>query len=108
MHKIIFTTILFFSGIFYLSAQDPRFEYKDTTLLNETKTSEVNESVTYPETVDAEKDILSDTTLYLSNVEISPDTIAAWRNDKRFAYVKNLDSLLKVKQQQDIEELKNN
>ena len=50
-----------------------------------------------------ERDILSDTTIYINHVNISPDSVAAWKQHKRFAYIKNLDSLLKIKQQEELD-----
>lgn len=47
-------------------------------------------------------DILSDTSLHIFPVNMSSDSIEKWKRKKEFAYVKNLDSLLKRKQQQDI------
>lgn len=40
-----------------------------------------------------------DTTVYYNRLEISPDSIAAWKSQKAFSYIKNLDSLLKARQQ---------
>ncbi len=42
----------------------------------------------------------ADTTLVAYPVFIEPDTITAWKNKKEFAYIKNLDSLLKALQEQ--------
>ncbi|MEO6489391.1 MAG: hypothetical protein ABIO04_05560 [Ferruginibacter sp.] len=82
-------------------AQDPRFEYKDSTLLMETSPGSIDDPGN-PGAIetDTDKDILSDTTLYFSGRNISPDTVRKWKSDPRFAYITNLDSLLKVKQQE--------
>ncbi len=40
-------------------------------------------------------DELFDTVLSVRKIEILPDTVKYWKNKKEFAYVKNLDSLLK-------------
>lgn len=40
-------------------------------------------------------DLLYDTVLAVRAIEILPDTVKYWKNKKEFAYVKNLDSLLK-------------
>ena len=50
-------------------------------------------------------DILSDTSLYVFPVIISPDSVQKWKESKEFAYIENLDSLLKLKQKQDISNL---
>jgi len=50
-------------------------------------------------------DILSDTSLHVFPVTISADSIQKWKSSKEFAYIGNLDSLLKLKQKQDISNL---
>ena len=50
-----------------------------------------------------DKDILSDTAVHITGIVISPDSVSAWKHKKQFAYIKNLDSLLKIKQQQDLD-----
>jgi len=97
MHKLLLSIILILGSLNLVCAQDKSFEYADSSLLNEPgKTGNDNAELT------EEKDILSDTTLYINRIEIPPDTVAGWKNDKRFAYIKALDSLLKIKQQEDL------
>ena len=43
-----------------------------------------------------------DTVLYKHIINISPDSITGWKNNRKFGYIKNLDSLLKLKQQKDM------
>jgi hypothetical protein len=43
-----------------------------------------------------------DTTLYLNDLNFPVDSIQRWKNLKEFTYAKNLDSLLKEKQKQDL------
>lgn len=50
-------------------------------------------------------DILSDTSLYVYPITISADSVKHWKRKKEFAYIANLDSLLKHKQKQDISNL---
>ncbi|MEP7165638.1 MAG: hypothetical protein ABI741_13140 [Ferruginibacter sp.] len=104
MHKIFFTIMLACCCLFNTHAQDKRFEYVDSSLLNETQPTGTHENPDIDENaLVEEKDILSDTTIYISNIKISPDSVTAWKHDKRFAYIKNLDSLLKEKQQEEAE-----
>ncbi len=85
-------------------AQDKRFEYADSTLLNEPAQAGTHENQDVVEnTPEEERDILSDTTIYITDISISPDSVAAWKQNKRFAYIKNLDSLLKIKQQEELD-----
>lgn len=96
MHKSFLTIILVLGSIWGLHAQDKRFEYADSSLLIEPGETSNNDEIPAEE-----KDILSDTAIYINRIHISPDTVAGWKNDKRFAYVNNLDSLLQNKQQED-------
>src|SRR4051812_36060388 len=41
---------------------------------------------------------LTDTILYTHEIVVSADTVNAWKSDKAFAYVNNLDSLLKIRE----------
>ena len=50
-------------------------------------------------------DILSDTSLYIFPINISSDSVDNWKRRKEFDYMKNLDSLLKRQQQQDVSNL---
>jgi hypothetical protein len=86
----------------FVHAQEKRFEYKDSAVLEEPSTVD---STTATES--EEKDILSDTTLYISNIVIPQDSLKSWKANKRFAYVNNIDSLLKLKQQEEMEDYKN-
>lgn len=54
----------------------------------------------------AEDTLFIDTTVYYNRLEISPDSIAAWKSQKAFGYIKNLDSLLKARQQKQPEKQK--
>lgn len=50
---------------------------------------------------DAPGEELYDTILKVYPIEISPDSVAYWKNKKEFAYLKNLDSLLETSQKKD-------
>lgn len=104
MTKIFFTLLLFFCNVFNSFAQDTSFEYTDSSLLNvveETGTQEDAANTTGLAV--EEKDILSDTTLYIADIDLSPDTVASWKKNKRFSYMNHIDSLLKIKKQQELD-----
>ena len=103
----LFVTIVFFLSCVTCYAQTERFKYEDSTLLMESQQGG-NIDTAAQETVDesAENDILSDTTLYISAIELSPDSVLKWKTDKRFNYILTLDSLLKNKQQKELLEYK--
>jgi hypothetical protein len=98
MRRIIYilTGLLLYCGA--LNAQQKNYVYTDSTL--EETTEEVNETVSPPETNGNNQSIEVDTTLYYNDLVISQDTINAWKNLKTFSYVKNLDSLLKLKKEE--------
>ena len=97
-----FLTIALFCCIFKTHAQDKRFVYTDSSLLEGSASTEDTSAGAYGNTnEDQVIDILSDTTLYIGNINIAPDSVIYWKKDERFAYIKNLDSLLKDKQKQD-------
>lgn len=47
--------------------------------------------------------ILTDTTLYIREIEIASDSILAWKKSPRYAYVAKLDSLLKLKEKEKLD-----
>ncbi len=104
MTKIVSLFLLIFCSLFNSIAQDNRFEYKDSSLLNETRQSKAQQDTgTATNFVEEEKDILSDTTLYITQIDISRDSVKAWKNNKRFSYMKDIDSLLKVKKKEELD-----
>jgi hypothetical protein len=101
----IIVTVFFTSAL----AQDKKYVYKDSTLekaeelytpppaseviqapVEETVTEEVKEEI---------KQIVIDTALNYTKLNISPDSVEQWRNLQAFTYVKYLDSLLKAKKE---------
>jgi len=103
MHKFLFT-IVFFCCALSLHAQDKPFEYSDSSLLIESQQTVNTGTVSDEDSIVTEnRDILSDTTLYINPIEIVPDSITKWKSDRRFGYMKNLERLLKEKQQQEVE-----
>jgi hypothetical protein len=92
MRKIIFISfciILFFA---VADAQQKNDAYQDTAVIDTAFTAADIE-------VAPTDTIYVDTTLYYNRLTISPDSIKNWKNLNSFAYVKNLDSLLKAKQE---------
>lgn len=91
------------------SAQQKKYLYVDSSLLKNESTSydAVEEVVPADDSGPAEDHTLNapdttggaygtDTTLYLNGLSLSPDSPRKWRNEARFAYAKNLDSLLRA------------
>ena len=68
------------------------YVYVDSTLLEQPKKANAGAA--------SEEMLLTDTTLYTHVINISPDTIVAWKKDPGYSYLRNLDSLLKLKEQQ--------
>ncbi|MBC7534133.1 MAG: DUF4129 domain-containing protein [Ferruginibacter sp.] len=68
------------------------YVYIDSSLLGEPKKDNADAI--------GEKNFLTDTTLYTHVINISADTLIAWKKDSRYSYIRNLDSLLKLKEQE--------
>jgi hypothetical protein len=90
-------------------AQDKKYIYQDSTLdqaeelyappsTNEVIQTPVEEVVT-EEVKEETKEIVIDTALKYTGLDISHDSVAQWKNLQAFAYVKYLDSLLKAKKE---------
>ncbi len=94
MLKLLFIGCFVCCSINNMYAQKEGFVYSDSTLMTEAPAEEEEEAV--------EEVPVTDTTLYTHVIAFPKDTIAAWKMDKRFAYVKILDSLLKAKQQEEM------
>jgi len=97
MRKAFFTIICFCCCI-AVHAQNKSYEYSDTSLNDQpavvSETPVFEEDTTTVSNTGNTGDILSDTTLYVTRIELSRDSVSKWKADKRFAYMKNLDSLL--------------
>ncbi len=102
MHKPIFISFYLLLLSFVVNAQQKQYNKgsDSTVILDEKVEAPVEETVVTEETK-VQDTLFIDTTVYYNRLEISPDSIAAWKNDKAFAYAKNLDSLLKARQQKD-------
>lgn len=104
MHKVTFLIIIFSCCLSFSYAQDKRFEYTDSALLDQSQSKGTDKSeIPDDRALSEEKDILSDTTVYINDIVIAADSVKAWKNNKRFAYLKNIDSLLKQKQQEELD-----
>jgi hypothetical protein len=53
------------------------------------------------------EDVLGDTTVYFRDLIISPDSLKSWKENKRYSWIHNIDSLLKDKQQKEDEQAQN-
>ena len=54
------------------------------------------------EDISLKPDIFGDTSLYIRTIELSPDSVNAWKQDKDLVYLQQLDSLLRLKKQQEL------
>jgi hypothetical protein len=52
-------------------------------------------------------DVLGDTTVYFRDLIISQDSLESWKGNKKYAWINNIDSLLKDKQQKEDEQAQN-
>jgi len=103
MYKQIYISLLAVFFFTTVHAQEKKYVYQDTALIEEEQADTVTTTVTtqtvpyenpgsYPDEVKT-----LDTTLYPNDIAVSADSIAAWQNNKAFAYTRYLDSLLKDK-----------
>lgn len=107
MHKILYISVLMM--IFFMpAAAQKKFVYEDSSLLQmdeeqispvpEVEVQPADTALVYDEEYAGSDDMESvDTSLYLNNLYLSVDSVNNWRNLKHYAYLKNLDSLLKNK-----------
>lgn len=51
------------------------------------------------------EDVLGDTTVNFRDIFISPDSLNSWKGNKKYAWINNLDSLLKDKQRKEEEQM---
>lgn len=113
MRKIIYISFLLFSSLSAARAQQ-KVIYEDTSLLQKeepyvapAETEKIEETTTEISVDTLEKKYVeekTDTTLYQNNLLLSYDSIKNWRNLKDYAYAKYLDSLLKNKKKEAVEE----
>jgi hypothetical protein len=101
---ILFFFLSFFSAAF---AQEKKYVYYDSSLMNPREEYQSPVSPVSADTALAddhaatdvdEQSTITDTTLYPNQLTIPPDSVQNWKNLKAFEYAKYLDSLLKAKQ----------
>jgi hypothetical protein len=106
MHKVCFTIIILVNVWLTGVGQKNNFQTTDTIPLSGSPVAE-GQSIHRKVASKNFGEILSDTTLYILTREIPEDSVAQFKKDKRFAYMHNLDSLLKESQQSHDAELDN-
>ena len=74
-------------------AQSQGYEYSDSTLLD-------NPEEGIPTNPNKAEANFTDTILYMHEIAMPGDSVNSWKNDKKYAYVKNLDSLLKAREKE--------
>lgn len=106
MRKIIYISVFLLNFLSAAQAQK-KIIYEDTSLLQ--KYEEVIQAPVEDVSIDtatyqapAEKP--ADTSLYMNDHNFSYDSIKNWRKLKEYAYVKNLDSLLKNLKKKEVKE----
>jgi hypothetical protein len=96
---IIFTTLVFVFA--NANAQRNIYEDVDTTVedvviqdikVDTTYSVTTKEGVVTNDAYDYDEHV--DTSINFSSFLLSPDSIAAWKNDKKYAWIKNIDSIL--------------
>jgi hypothetical protein len=93
MHKYLFIVCLYFMCNSVVQAQS----LQDTLTVQESIS--IKDEIEYAGEDEDEKDaFVVDTFLVKHRVNINPDSIRHWQNAKQFAYIKNLDSLLRATQ----------
>jgi hypothetical protein len=91
--KII--TIFLLVCCFLTSKAQAQVEDTDSTIISNDLMEEVEE---YNDSFSFSKEVLGDTMVYFRTFEIDKDSISSWKNNKKYAWHKNIDSLLKDKQ----------
>jgi len=99
MHKYVYILILF--TFFFVAAQaQKKYIYQDTSILQQEEpySNEGNEIMDTNKRNSFTEDVFQiDTVLYKNELQLSPDSIAKWKNLKQYGYLINLDSLLREK-----------
>jgi hypothetical protein len=113
MHKKILILIITIVCAIQLQAQNSSYDdvpSSDTVFRSndETEPPVYNEDDTELDTKDYNstfaEDVLGDTTVYFRDLIISQDSLQSWKRNKKYAWINNIDSLLKDKQQKEDEE----
>jgi hypothetical protein len=95
MHRSLYISLLCLLFLPAARGQEKKYVYQDSSLIQQT--------IVEAPVVDEEDDYVEekpDTSLYLNNLSLHPDSIKSWKDQKAFAYAKDLDSLLKARQKE--------
>lgn len=96
MIKRLLTLLLFLTAHATLHAQVSLSQAEDSLRRSAEITDSMEEKIIRERTISLSP---VDTVLFIYPIFIAPDTISAWKNKKEFAYLQNLDSLLKALQE---------
>jgi hypothetical protein len=77
-------------------------DVEDPTIVEENVITTKDYTSTFAE------DVIQDTTVNFRDLIISPDSLKSWKENKRYAWINNIDSLLRDKQQKEDEQDENN
>ncbi len=97
--SFILLTILFFFSV--APAQTREYGPEDSIADRSSPESIEQSTATNGEGSVMEQDPAPDTSLYLNELYISPDSVRKWKDAKEFAYINSLDSLLKALKDQE-------
>ena len=101
MRKYIFISFFLLLSITVVNAQHKQYNQAgDSTVIIDAPVED-NGNNSEPVEEKPRDTLFIDTTVYYNQLQMSPDSVEAWKNQKAFGYVKNLDSLLKARQQKD-------
>ncbi len=81
-----------------ITNEDVKEEKVETIQTIETKTYKNEELVEAPIEIN-NNDIEGDTTIQFRNFYLNPDSVYAWKHDKKYAWITNLDSLLRQEEE---------
>jgi hypothetical protein len=99
MHRSLYISLVclfFFSAA---SGQEKKYVYQDSALIQQAVVEPVvADTVVAQENEYAEEK--PDTSLYLNDLYLHPDSVRSWKDQKPFAYAKDLDSILKARQKE--------
>lgn len=110
MRKTIYISVMLLN-FFYAAQAQKKIIYEDSTLLQ--KDEEVIQapvediavdSATVQAPVEVKVQEPADTSLYINAIDFSYDSVKNWRNEKDYAYAKDLDSLLKDLQKKEVKQ----
>ncbi len=115
MHKKIFLFIITSFCTAQLQAQSNSYDdtpASDTVFrthddVEDPTIAEENVITTKDYTSTFAEDVIQDTTVHFRDLIISPDSLKSWKENKRYAWINNIDSLLRDKQKKEDDEAQN-